>query len=208
MKAFFLVLMAAFLAGCAQQPAATMPGDGRLLVAIGVQGNGPPMAVTIDEMTVKGAEGQVSIINGSFRAGLTSNLSLVANISLPEGIYNQVSFTFRSVAVGEDDALLPSSSFPVLFPFAVRPGETTAIILRIKGNESLRYLNDGKPVMAPSMDIIIWDDAAFTPEVVPPEDQSSLLPFGMDIDGNVGPGMSIPDIPLVLREDGKLFFDI
>jgi hypothetical protein len=208
MKAFFLVLMIAFLTGCVQQPVATIPGDGRLLVAMAVQGSGPMMTVTIDEMTVKGAEGPVSIINGSVRATLTPNLTLVANLTLPEGIYNQIYFTFDSVAVGEDEAVLPGSSFPVLFPFAVRPGETTAIILRIKENESLRYLTDGKPVVAPSMDIIIWDDATFTPKAFPPEDHGSLLPFGMDIDGNVGPGMSIPDIPLVLRQDGKLFFDI
>jgi hypothetical protein len=203
------------LAACAQQPATTgdgqpESGSGRVVFAItdaaADMGAVSSVEMTIDSVQARNKAGAwVSVSSAQQTYDLlelkaNGETALLADATLPEGEYEEIRLQVSDVVVtdaqGEHDAKLPSGELKLKGEFTASGDATAAATLDFVADESLHVTGNGKYVMAPVVRVETRDDANVAVDddtvVVSGGTVRTQATLGMDINGNVGVGASIP----------------
>lgn len=166
------------LAGClgpAQPPGgpSLAPGEGRAVFLI--TDAAPDLgAIRSVELTTSGVwvhaadRGWVSVSTTPQTYDLlalrdSQTLSVLANATLPEGVYQQVRLDASRVVVtdadGEHEAKLPSGELRFVSPLEVSAGQTTSVLFDFEAAESLHVTGQGEYVFAPVVRLETQNDA-------------------------------------------------
>jgi hypothetical protein len=214
------VLLALLLASCTQTVSETTivrddDQDGRVAVLItddaaslsGVSS----IRVTVDNIQLFSPEEGWVTINGDEETydllQLRESYRLLANANVDAGTYTQMKIDLSSVmvtdALGDHDAKLPSEKYNIVADIIVTPGTTSTATLDFLADSSLHITEDGEYVFAPVIAVqtctgatVVADDGLVTAtcgEVV------TDVTYGMDLGGNVGVNVIVPDAPIVIE---------
>ena len=161
--------------------------------------------VTVDSVSAHSSEsGWVTVTDAPQTYDLLAlkaegQTSLLADVQLKEGTYQQVRLMISKVMVTDDEgtheAKLPSGDLKIVTDLVVAANTTAAITFDFLADESLHTTGSGGYVLAPVIQVETRDDAevdASDEDDVKVEGAvKSKIAVGMDASGNVGEGLNI-----------------
>jgi hypothetical protein len=208
-----IALATAFLAGCVQSKGTTYypPGEGRFVATIADaaadMGTVSSVSLRVDSVRVHSTtKGWVDVTASpqtfdllQLKANGTQSLLADANLSI--GAYDQVRLEVSNVTVidsqGIHQAKLPSNELKVMGDFEVKANSTTAVNFDFIADQSLHVTGNGKYILAPVIQTESRSDADVVVNGksdvrISGGSVKTRVKIGMDAEGNVGEGLSIP----------------
>ncbi len=227
-----LIIPVVVVAGCTQSNyynagSGTGAAAGNAVFAIADaaadMGSVTSVAITVDSIQVSGASGWTTVSSTSQTYDLlqlraSGNQVVLTNATLQSGTYDQVRLHIANVVVtdsqGQHTAKLPSNDLKIVGQLVVDVNKTSAVTFDFIANESLHVTGNGMYIMAPvvhlttksDVDVDIRDDN--TADIRNGRDVADEK-VGMDINGNVGVGLRIPDgVNLTIDNSGVIGIEL
>lgn len=207
-----IVLLLAFVAGCQGPPSSNTKNEGRLVYTItdaaANMNNVEEVRITVDEVRAHSAsEGWVTLESESQTYNLMElkaegRQAELVDEEVDAVTYDQVELMISRVQIVEKDgsteeAKMPSDRIRINNQMRVEANSTTAVTYDFELDKSLHVTGNGKYVMAPVIHLTTREDATVDTRN---EDDVDIAGgsvtgdtrVGMDLEGNVGVGVSVP----------------
>ena len=225
-----LLIPILLLAGCtATTQNGAEPVQGRVVFSItdaaADLGAVSSIDVTIDRVEVHNdAEGWVTVSDTPKTYDLLelrdeNGTVALADVMLDAGTYQQIRMEISDVTVtdaeGEEEAKLPSGELRLVGNVVVEENITSAVTFDFIANESLHTTGNGRYIFAPVIQLETRTDA----DVAVAADYNRVrirggtvttaTRLGMDVDGNVGAGLTIPaEARVDIGADGRVVIGV
>jgi len=218
----FLLLAIVLVAGCVGQQANAEADEGRVVFAMKDHAEDlqsvTSIEVTVDQIMVHSeSKGWITVSTEDRTYDLLQlraqeSTALLADVELEEGTYTQLRLDISKVVVtdseGKTEAKLPSSELKIVGNLVVEENSTSTATFDFIADESLYITGNDKYILAPVVQLETRQDAEVevkssnTVEITGGTVTTDVK-VGMDVNGNVGIGISIPaDTEIDIGVDG------
>lgn len=215
------MLVAVLLIGCTQQAVSETvvvsdkDEEGLVVMTItddaidlvGVSG----IRVTVDSIQIYSAEeGWVTVMGDEETYDLLAirdRQRLLAQANVDADTYTQIRLDLSSVIVedetGAHDAILPSEKYTITADLIVLEGSTSIAVFDFLADQSLHVTEEGEYVFAPvvAVQTCTNTEVAINENVVVATcgELVTDVTYGMDLQGNVGVNIVVPDRPIIIE---------
>jgi hypothetical protein len=216
-----LLLVAVFLVGCTQQAVSettiVRDEDEEGLVVMTITDDAIDLVgvtsirVTVDSIQIYSAEeGWVTVMGDEETYDLLAirdTQRLLAQASVDADTYTQVRLDLSSVIIedetGAHDAILPSEKYTITADLVVLPDRTSTAMFDFLADQSLHITENGEYVFAPvvAVQTCTNSDVAINNNIVVMTCSEVVtdMTYGMDLQGNVGVNIVVPDRPIIIE---------